>query len=458
MRSFESHGLWYLPGHRERPVAGQLRYSPSGGLILTLTGSLTDISGIHFPAATYPVVHGLISDSPYGRHVTLIDCFQREITLSMQSFVTEELRANRAYIGSTHLASEGQSTFTSVTVHYTHIEDWVGLSGIQLHFREPWSAGSVSLEYQRPDPIQFQLDGAVAALNSSVSTGPTFSGWAINERVLLKVSTSDNSTAPDLLSSFVMPLQDLLTFALDRATSIDEISFLEPVSESPPHPQPLHLLFQPVHQTEKDVRRLQPDEMLFGWADLVSSHPQILSAWLVFRRQFKSACDIFFGLQYCPPAYLESKFLLLLLSISHLLVDRAVVPPEFVAGINTLEGAISNQRDRLWIKILPATAELSLPWALSALINSHAELLEPIIGEPESFVTELVLAKSKLFAGPDPREQHRSQQLRLLRLIEIITLLLKVGVFDALGFSPDEIRRLVGRNRRYVSLLSGFPK
>src|SRR5688572_2934858 len=98
MRAIDSPGMWHLPDNKDGNVAGTLRYSPQSGLLLTLTGSFgDDLSSKE--SDTYPIIHGVISDSPYdGRFVTLVDCFRKRVTLAVPGFASEEIRANRAYV------------------------------------------------------------------------------------------------------------------------------------------------------------------------------------------------------------------------------------------------------------------------------------------------------------------------------------------------------------------------
>ena len=98
MHSIDSAGLWYLPNAPNEQVAGTLRYSARTGITLSLIGAFRRAShGLE--RIEYPVIHGVIRNSPYGGKllVTLLRCFRKRGSIAIPGFESEDIRANRAY-------------------------------------------------------------------------------------------------------------------------------------------------------------------------------------------------------------------------------------------------------------------------------------------------------------------------------------------------------------------------
>jgi hypothetical protein len=45
MHEFEWNGIWWIPGHKDKHIAGALKFNPVEGAILELTGSFYNSPG-----------------------------------------------------------------------------------------------------------------------------------------------------------------------------------------------------------------------------------------------------------------------------------------------------------------------------------------------------------------------------------------------------------------------------
>ena len=454
MQEFESQGVWYLPTKPTNEVVGVLRYSLRSGLLLSLTGTLS--KDFNRGAGSYALIYGLVADNPYGRFVTLVDCFQRRSTLAIPGFASEQIRANRAYIGSLHLRTEEESQFLSVRASYTHLAEWSGLTGFTRLLAERPTPGTIAARYQKPAPLELVVEQERrlrVEVEASVVQGNK--RFEIDERVELTLSGGGTFSSLEPLRSFVSPFEDFLTFAVDAPSPAEEILFTAESTEGTVRRESIYLIYQPVFQGgEKNGTPIARDK-LFRWPDVRYSHPELVGRWFRFRRDYKAACDTYFGFQYAPPTYLETKVLLLHIALGLFLVDR--VHDEVIQrALASLRQAALTPRDESWLRILPSAEELSLPWATLALIQDYGDILVPALGaEPERFVTELLTARHDLFHPPDVPGPRRSSQLHLLHLIERLSLLIKVRILESLGFSREEISGLLSENQRYLNLASG---
>ena len=454
MRSFHSQGLWHVPAKPKDVLSGTLTYSPRDGLSLSVTGSFSEEFGR--APTSYPLIHGTVVDNPYGPLVTLVDCFPTQTRISVPGFASEQIRANRAYIGSLHLVAEDQSPFVAARVALTHLAEWSRLTGFTGILFERPTPDTISSQYRRPLPLEIGLEGE-NHLQIEVNPLVTQGGrrLEITEQVELAISGMRNSRPLEILRRIVSPLEDFLTFAAGAPSSVEEMVFIAESVDSPDRRNTVHLLYQPVSPLHEDRDVRQVTDMLFTWQDIHSSHLDLLQRWFRFRREFAGACDIFFGVQYAPPAYLETKILLLQTALGLLLTDRGHEEIGLQA-VRSLKELPLTPRDHAWLSLLPSVNELALPWSAFAFIQDYPQLLRPLVGDDvEKFVTNLLTLRHQLFSFRDALERRRSLQVEYLRLIEQLNLLIKVRVFECLDFSRDEIAALISQNRRYLNLVSG---
>jgi len=451
MQPIDVDGSWHLPGERDRPVAGRLHYSPRHGLILSLIGSLGEGGFPRPDVPEYPIIHGVITESPYfGKLVTLVDCFRRTARLRIPRFISEEIWANRAYVGTRHLDGEGTSRFISLRASYANLAEWTGLTGFKGFVSEfDRSTGIISARYERPSPVELRIgkaDNPRLEVRPTTSTG--HHRFEISEEVQLIFSDVAGFAAPDVQRDLISPFEDFLTFAVDRPSPLEDVTF---VTEPPADTRPgdfVNLLFQPVY--------VPPDEptihshMLFTWTEIESIHRDVFREWLRFRSQFRAPCDVYFGLMYGPPDFLETKFLLLVTALSLFLAGR--VPDQSVRdAVETLRRATPGSDSAGWIEMLPAPEELCLPQALRALIDDYRDLVTPALGNnPDTFVLDLMDSRRHLFT----RQASESRSgVRLLQTVEQLTLLTKIQILEHLGFSRAVITDFISRNRTYRYLV-----
>src|SRR5688572_11001068 len=97
MKSFESVGIWFLPQAPDAQVGGTLSFSKKDGLALALTGSFK--TDWNIGGSNYPLIHGVVSDSPYGKFLSLFECFATNLSIGMPGISVETIHANHGFAG-----------------------------------------------------------------------------------------------------------------------------------------------------------------------------------------------------------------------------------------------------------------------------------------------------------------------------------------------------------------------
>lgn len=443
----DSTGLWYLPELPNEQVAGTLRYSPQNGITLSLIGVFRPAShGLE--SMPYPVIHGVITDSPYrGKSlVTLLRCFRRRSSIAIPGFESEEIRANRAYVGTDHLVGEEIARFVSVRATYTHLSEWSGLTGPR-NFATQREGHELIARHNPPPAVQLHVDGE-RRLSLVVDRTASTHGrrFEITENAQLRLSDSAGFTPEHVLREIIFPFGDLLTFAVNRPSPVEDVEFeMEQTANDRPG-RSFNLLFKPVYQPADEPATSSP-EMLFTWDAVGPRYPDLVERWFRLRREFRAALDVYFGLVYGPPAYLETKFRLLLTTLSLLIAGR--IPDHAIReAIDALRRGANDSSATRWIDMLPSINELSLPDGLRAVLESHGELARVAGRDVSMFLTNLAVLNRRLFADEIPGETRPS----LVLMVERLTQIARIAILEHLGFSPEEIMALIAQTRMYQYL------
>ena len=441
--------MWYLPDSPNEHVAGTLRYSPRTGITLSLIGAFRRAShGLE--SMPYPVIHGVITNSPYRAKslVTLLRCFRRRSSIAIPGFESEEIWANRAYVGTDHLLGEELARFVSVRATYAHLSEWSGLTGPR-NFPTEREGRELIARHTPPPAVQLHGDdGRLLSLEVDWTASTHGRRFEITEHAQLKLSDAAGFTPEGVLREIVFPFGDFLTFAVNAPSPVEDVEFeMERTAGDRPG-RSFNLLFKPVYQPADEPETSSPD-MLFTWGDIGPRYPDLVERWFRLRRQFATASDVYFGLVYGPPAYLETKFRLLLTALSLLIAGRT--PDDAIReAIDALRRGINDPGTARWTDMLPSIDELALPDRLRDLLGSYRQLTGVVGRDVEVFLTNLTAMNRRLFAHESPGEMRPS----LFLMVERLTQIARIAILEQLGLSPAEIIALVTQTRQYHYLAS----
>jgi hypothetical protein len=157
MEEFVTLGKWWLPNSPEVIVPGKLNFSPSNGAKLELIGSFYDSQfkemgkakdllpvgeilpfenaeiteesiALDFIKPEETIILGLLENN---EEITLYKCFG-----SIRNFEFVKNRPNLFFQATyvfckIHFQTEQEIKFKSVSVRYSHLEEWIGKSGVQ---------------------------------------------------------------------------------------------------------------------------------------------------------------------------------------------------------------------------------------------------------------------------------------------------------------------------------------
>src|SRR5438876_7261476 len=126
MKSFEYSGMWWLPTQQEHKVPGIARFADDDRINLALNGLFEPERGSGLPDLPFkkhPLILGLTDE---GLAITLFDCFDTNLTISLGGKSEQRCLAHVAYLG-VHFIEPQELRFDKIDVCYSYLPQWAGV-------------------------------------------------------------------------------------------------------------------------------------------------------------------------------------------------------------------------------------------------------------------------------------------------------------------------------------------
>lgn len=484
MQPSECTGLWWLPGQEADRIAGVLTISDSGNLSLSLVGTLgpksPDLSKAH------QIILGSVDKSPCGNDVTLTGCWLSGSNVGSFEGGRETYHAGRGYFGA-HLP-EAAFAFEHGYVQIGGLTEWAHpLRGIS---RERWpmpddTARASLVSYAQHRGVEGVVPGGKVSLRCWLQLHETANEIDITEKATLNIECEVPQSADEINADYVYPMQNLLTFVCDRAQEVElfkvkrehprdgsaEEEGIEDLDEAaervksiwlarmgqpakilPPRNPSIQVIgprVYPEEVTKKEpVRRFQ---MLFTLADV--EFPDFIGRWVELTRKYSTACDVYFGLKYGPPAYVDVTFegVVQVLQLYHSRrEDGVAMRVEEEARLRQVVSLLPPADAEWLLEHLGDRPRPTFERVLRELVNQHASVMDPLIsGRTEKFVSEVTSTLDYITYRESEHETTTRGGADLYWMMEKLRFLIKSCFLAELGFSEAHRTSLFGRNALY---------
>jgi hypothetical protein len=447
MQAFECTGLWWLPNNEERRVAGTLAVSAAGRLRLSLVGPLGG-EAEKVTEKKHPIILGSVEKSPLGNEVTLTGCSRTGMSFGSFLDTRERYHPERGYFGA-FLPQESAFAFKSMGLRIAGLGEWIHTqSGFERKHPQVSRVGdSVPLGfYKRRAPVTATVPGGSIIMGFGLNADLSAAEYTFREEAQLKITCETPKSADELNEKYVHALRTLMTFVCDREQAIERFSVW--LEEAPN--REIVVVGERV-QPEDDEEAKETvhwREMLFTLEDV--DFPDFIVKWLRFMEVYAAACNVFFGLLYGPPAYVDMTFQ----SVANA-VDLYYARREEGVARRAEE---ERRMKRVLATLPPSDAEWLVdhlgvrPYppfeiALRALLDRHGDSLDPLItGRRERFANEVLNTLDYVTRREPETEAAASHGPELYWLMQKLRFLLKACFLHELGFSAEKVRSCIGRN------------
>ena len=298
---FKRAGVFWLPSSPEIEVPGTLSISDGGDVKLELTQPL-DTSSIQ-------ALFGYSSDDSLSQilgHVekdgpVMIDrCShiskKRNITRG-RLIAPEVVSAQRAFIGFPH--QEGTTLrFNTVTFSVEGIDEWVGISGIEVDRQIENSALTIS--YKRPADVSLNLANGMQLL---ITFAWTFPGIPSTKRAEVTQKTyfeliSQDACELDEFISVAEKITAFLCFVMNEIVCLERVSatsdnLRQDVGHDRTAPIPVEI-YCPSWPYSKDEPEINEMDMLFRFKEIQGQFESMINKWIENYEQIAPALDLFF--------------------------------------------------------------------------------------------------------------------------------------------------------------------
>lgn len=453
MKYFTANGLWFPADNPKNRVAGTHRHSEHGLRLRLMIG----FRGGWTPEfESYPVIHGVVGKNPYGEFITLIDCFTTRRKLSSAGIGLEVIHCNWGIAGDSHLSPD-YDEFDALNVRFSYLDDWFGRKGTAVKF-VPGEGFGLDVSYRQPEPVRLPIDQATLTLGMAAGSNQDTHRITISEEAHVFVKPLPRLTAERLLSAYVRPLQDLLSFATDTPNAAEEIELqgAKVLRGKVERNRKYHLLHEPIFRPKQKRDRLASDDMLFTFDEAQEADLNIFERWFRLSERHKAFHTVYFAWLYAPPRYLSERFAALLSAFTLLTTSTGEVlqrTAAFLEEVHNLAASRFTEEERVRLDpILPTGSEIELPSRLLGLLERHRPLMGQVVGDDlprfvKSVSETLAFLRRRTIA--DDCTPLRGEQL--LEAMGKIRILIKIVLLEEIGFDEGRIAKFIKRtNSRYT--------
>ncbi|MFI5072656.1 MAG: hypothetical protein ACHP8A_17385 [Terriglobales bacterium] len=450
MKPFESTGSWFVPPDHDKIVPGTLRFSPEDGLSLTLLGAFQESWGMQ--AIQYPVINGIITDSPYGKRVSLFDCFATKLRFGTPGIALETIRANHAFVGSSLIEAK-EIEFDEAAVYFDDLAFWLNVSGLSTDM----AANEVIARWHQHDPLESTVPGAeistTSFFNHSSSGAPP--SITMEEVPGLLIHLDTPLTHEKLHEEYVGALIRLMTFIADRPAEFNRYMLFSGNDEEP-HRTRLDRIYAPMGYQNSEERQTKSDaRIIFTIRDIPGGFPVLIPAWFDFVKKHPDFCSMFFSYAYVDTGYVESRFLFRMLA-AQLLAREEYPDDPILTGFEEFHKELIGPPDKSMRKlislVLPSFSQLALPAMLSKLLDERWGVLEQIVSTEKLHFIESLFSTFDHVLNRGKPGSSAILGTNLYWLTERLTAVIKLCVLKSLGLTDEAIRKISATNPRLSHL------
>ena len=310
---FKKSGDFWLPSEPDRKVHGTLSISDGGTIELEVDGLFNDEIEALLRDRLEPIER-IVGD--IDGLVTLDDCYYKTQTIRLGGGRSKSLiHVNRVFT-SVGYDEDEIPRFNSVTFSVEGLDEWIGISGINVetHFEE--SAATIS--YQRPEDISINLDNGMRLLITFHWTppgAPIIKEAKISQKTYFQLVTEEERELKEFTSrelkeftSVAHKITTFLCFAIGQTVALDSMEATsddlrqdigDPIS-----------IYYPSRPYDTDEPKIRQHDMLFRFRQIQNDAERIINNWIEAYERINPTFDSYFSTQIGQP-YLTVKFLAL---------------------------------------------------------------------------------------------------------------------------------------------------
>ena len=467
MQEFEWNGIWWLPGHKDKHIAGALKFNPVEGAILELTGSF-----YNSPGRKDNNFHDedIIQGEVFGKTVTLYKCHECMFNINSPGF-TSSTYSLEYIITNVHFDKKEDILFRTITVRTSYLEEWINLIGFRSAVIDREIKGQ---RIRAPDVTYMHPPSEPAYKTEKFNITIKFNLSApchMTKKITLEQSNSLKLDFHEVLTvekikefiSYIQNFLSLATGAIIYPVSItgnkEEINSFDKVE-----------IIYPVPLKKFDTgKQLLYNNMLFSFHDVSDDFGTYLCNWIYkMSDKIKPSYELYFAVRQLP-MYQNFQFLSLMQAIEayhRKTKDYEVIPRQKLKKIikffikNMSDEEIQEKfdinpeelkqkfRDNLNLSYQPTLRD-----RLQGLWHDYKPVLELVFSpeEYEIFIKKIKNTRDYYTHYLETRKEIIEQK-DLNLFIYLLLFILEVCFLYETGLSEEKIRKIIERNKNFKQI------
>ena len=443
-------GYFWLPSAPRDKVPGTLSISDGGFIELEVVRLLTVPNDYVEQRVGEGYVKRIIGEVEQDGLVTLDDCYceSREYSYDIQK---SSIRVNRAFTGVNYDEDE-IPRFNSVTFSVEGLDEWIGISGINVDYQLEEHTSTIS--YQPPEDVPFNLDNG---MQLSVTFGWTAPGGypikeaGVSQKAYFELASQKALELDDFIS-VVRKITHFLYFAMDQTVSLDSMSatsnnLRRDVGEGKTRAIPINIYYPswPYSKDEPETNRGK----LFEFKEIQDDAERIINNWIEAYEKITPAFNLYFLAKMGMQTYLEERFMALAQGLEayhrRTSYEKQMDEAEFEELVKNLIDQCPEEKKK-WLRgKLQYGNELSLRNRIKKLIESFKD----IIGtgkERRELIESIVVTRNYLTHYDLSLESKAAKDKELWPLCLKMELLFQLHILRLIGFSREQIDSLLANS------------
>jgi len=450
-------GKWWLASNPAAKIPGTLTIEPDDEITLELVGSFVETER-HVEVKKTDLILGVTSDT---KEFSLLDCRMIHSSTSSVGVNTTSFSVDISIMGG-HFSTVDDINFTAIWVCYSHLAEWVNISGFNIDNK--FSEKKFVVTYTYPENIEVKIDDNLSLFIDIKPKLP-------KEFHLQTEATISQSTYIRIMPSYSQPL-DYFKKIMRYIEQFLSLGMSEPVHALHIEGQseavkleingkfyllPLEIR-RKVFGARSTERTLMPSDMLFTYDDIKDRFILLIKNWFNNYHNLSHIYNLYFATIYNPNMYLEQKFLYLIFAVeafyNQIIGGQYVSVEEYKTFYKNFVECIPNNLSkelRLSImKLLEYGNELSLRRKLKNIFKRYDGVLRKYILDDHGFIARTVNTRNYEVHHDNRLESRAAKGEDLYKLIFKLNLLLEVCLMAEMGFTEIEIDKLLSRKYRFL--------
>ncbi|MGH7134186.1 MAG: hypothetical protein ACREHD_00515 [Pirellulales bacterium] len=443
MKRFESTGLWFLPTDPEKQIAGRIRFSRENGISLELAGTFQANWG-YISAPRYELIQGIVAESPYGRFISLFDCFATNLKTGMPGLSLETLLAHHGFIGADFVPSI-DTKFNEATVYFPTLSRWLNISGLEM-----MASPDVIVKWHKHEPLKAEVRGGYVstAFELSEAISPDPASISVVETPAFLVQCRESSSADEIHHGIVGPIAYLMTFAADKPSPISRYTLQ--LVDNEDEIKSFDRFYSPIDEPASKKKGRRRNDPLFYLRDVPEGFSSFLPRWFAFVESHPDFCAMFFSYAYRGANYAESRFLFRMLAIQLLAKEQYSDDPVWsrMAEARSAALALDQLSGQPFPDFnIPSVPQMVSPTLVAKLLSEHWALIKSVVGtDGDSFLPTLFSTLDYVTTRLPLSNRAKTEWSDLVWLSERLSAAIKLIMLRILGFSDDRIVNIIATN------------